>query len=125
MSKPEKKRIYFEYERMEPFKWPEPRDIRTQLETRMFGKYKDSKISKIPLSTEFILKVIKAKSADQADKILLKYKVVNVDWEQTREMSDEVFDRKMFKWVKGDGGDYGGGGGDMGGDFGGGGHGGY
>jgi hypothetical protein len=118
-----KQKIYFEYERMEPFKWPEPRDIRTQLEVRMCGKYKNCKVSKIPLSTEFVLKVIKAKTADQADKILLKYKVVNVDWEQVREL-DEVFDRKMFKWVKGDGGEHGEGP-DCGGYNDGGGHGGY
>ncbi len=120
-----KKRIYFEYERMEPLRYPEPMDVRTILKRKMCGKYRDSKISKIPLSTEFILKVIKAKTADQADKILLKYKVVNVDWEETRDVKDEVFNENMFRWVKGNSGDYEGGGPDCAGYNEGGGHGGY
>jgi hypothetical protein len=86
---------------MEPLKYPEPRDIRTQLEKRIVGKYKDQPISKITLSTEFILKSIKPKDGSP-ERPLLKYKVINVDWEDTREIEDIKFDKKMFKWVKGD-----------------------
>ncbi len=94
-------KIYFEYERMEPFKWPEPRDVRMQLEKNMLHKYKDQPISKITLSTEIILKSIKFKDGG-LEKPLLKYKVINIDWEETRGMKNVKFDRKMFKWIKND-----------------------
>jgi hypothetical protein len=100
-----KDKIFFEFQRMEPLKWPEPRDIRVQLEKRMVGKYKDQPISKILFSTEFILKSIKPKDGSP-EKPLLKYKVVNIDWEDTREIKDIKFDKKMFKWTKGEENEY-------------------
>lgn len=87
------------YERMDPFKYPEPRDIRNQLERRMINKYKDDPISKITLSTEFIIKSIKPKDGSP-ERPLLKYKVVNLDWEDTREFKNINFDRKIFRWAK-------------------------
>ncbi len=117
-------KIYFEYERMEPMKWPEPRDIRSQLRTLMINKYKDKPISKITLSTEFILKSIKPKDGSP-ERPLLKYKVILLDWEDTREMKNIMFDIKMFRWVRNPSSDYGGGNVDYGGYNEGGGHGGY
>jgi len=98
-------KIYFAYERMEPFKYPDPRDLRSQLEKRIVAKYKDQPISKITLSTEFILKSIVPKDGSP-EKPLLKYKVINIDWEETREIKDLKFDRKMFKWIKDEEPDY-------------------
>jgi len=95
-------RLYFVYERMEPFLYPEPRTVRIDLEKKLCYKYKDTKVSKIPLSTEIILKVLKPKDPTKADKILLKYKVVILDWEETREMKDVIFTKEMFRWAKND-----------------------
>ncbi len=94
-------KIYFMYERMEPFKYPEPRDLRAQLERLLTTKYKNEPLSKIVLSTEFVLKSIKPKDGSP-ERPLLKYKVVNIDWEDTREIVDIIFDRKMFRWMKKD-----------------------
>ncbi len=92
-------KIFFLFERMEPMKYPEPRDLRIQLQKRMMAKYKDQPISNITLSTEFILKSIKPK--DGSPEIpLLKYKVINVDWEDTRDANTIKFNNKMFKWTK-------------------------
>ena len=99
-------KLYFEYKRMEPFAYPEMRDVRSQLFVQMCKKYKDTKVSKIPLSTEIILKTIKFKDTTKADKILLKYQVVILDWEETREMKDVIFNSKMFKWIKNEEVDY-------------------
>jgi hypothetical protein len=99
-------KIYFAYERMEPFRYPEPRDIRSQLERHIIGKYKDQPISKITLSTEFVLKSIVPKDGSP-ERPLLKYKVINADWEDTREIKDIIFDRKMLRWMKGDEPEYG------------------
>ena len=90
-------KIYFEYERMEPKQWPEPRNVRSQLEYKMIGKYKDKPISDITLSTEIILKVLKLKNG--IEKPLLKYKVINLNWENTRSCKDK-FTSKMFKFQK-------------------------
>ena len=98
-------KIYFMFERMEPLKWPEPRDVRTQLQKLIVTKYKDKPISKITLSTEFILKSYKPKDGSP-ERPLLKYKVINEDWEQTREIKDVNFNNKMFRWVKGEEHDY-------------------
>jgi len=118
-------RIYFSYERMEPFRYPDPRDLRMQLSKQMCYKYKDCKISKIPLSTEIILKTIKPKDPAKAEIILLKYKVLNVDWEEVRNIKDTTFTSKMFRWQKAEEVDYEGGADHGGGDpCGGGGHGG-
>jgi hypothetical protein len=87
---------------MEPTKWPEPRDIRSQLYGLMANKYKGKQVSDITFSTEFILKSIKPK--DGPERPILKYKVINIDWEDTRELKDVAFDRKMFRWEKGDSG---------------------
>lgn len=99
-------KIYFMYERMEPMRYPEPRDIRMQLEKRMASKYKDQPVSKITLSTEFVLKSLVPKDGSP-ERPLLKYKVINVDWEDTRELKNVIFDRKMFRWVKPEEQDYG------------------
>jgi hypothetical protein len=98
-------KIYFTYERMDPRMYPEPRDLRSQLERRMVAKYKDGPLSKITLSTEFILKSIKPKDGSP-ERPILKYKVINLDWEDTREMKDINFDKKMFRWTKGEEQDY-------------------
>lgn len=100
-----KNKIYFEFERMEPFKYPEPRDIRSQLEKRMITKYVNKPISNITLSTEFILKSIIPKDGSP-EKPILKYRVINIDWDDTREIKDINFDRKMFKWMKNEEPDY-------------------
>ncbi len=99
-------KLYFEYQRLEPLLYPAPRNIRSQLYMLMCKKYKDSKVSKIPLSTEIILKTLKFKDPTKADKILLKYQVVILDWEQTRNMKDVIFTNKMFKWIKNEEVDY-------------------
>jgi hypothetical protein len=104
-------KIYFMYERLTPLKYPEPRNLRSQLESHMAHKYKDQPISKITLSTEFVLKSIIPKDGSP-EKPLLKYKVLNVDWEDMRELKDLKFDKKMIRWVKNEEPDYEGGGGD-------------
>jgi hypothetical protein len=91
---------------MEPFKWPEPRNIRSQLERLITTKYENEPLSKITLSTEFILKSLKPKDGSP-ERPLLKYKVTNVDWENTREVKNINFNRKMFRWIKNEEGDYG------------------
>jgi hypothetical protein len=96
-----KDKIFFEFSRMEPFKWPEPRDIRIQLESLMIAKYKNVPVSKITLSTEFVLKSLKLKNGSP-EKPLLKYKVINIDWEDNRELKSIIFDKKMFRWTKGE-----------------------
>lgn len=99
-------KIYFSYERMEPIRYPEPRDIRIQIQRAMISKYKDKKLSEIPLSTELILKFIKSKD-ETPDKILLKYKVINVFWEEVRKIKNINFEPKMFRFMKGDEPDHG------------------
>jgi hypothetical protein len=91
-------KIYFVYERLEPFKYPEPRDIRNQLEKKFRYKYKDKPLSSITLSTEVILKSLKLK--DEIEKPLLKYRIVNLDWEDTKKIKDITFENKMFRWQK-------------------------
>jgi len=93
-------KILFTFERMEPKKYPEPRDIRMQLSKQMCYKYKDKPLSSIPLSTEILLKTIKPKDPTKAEILLLKYKVLIEDWEETREMKDIIFTSKMFRWAK-------------------------
>jgi hypothetical protein len=93
-------KILFSYERMEPRKYPEPRDIRMQLNKQICFKYKNKPLSDIPLSTEIILKTIKPKDPTKAEILLLKYKVCIEDWEETREMKDVIFNPKNFRWVK-------------------------
>jgi hypothetical protein len=92
-------RIFFSYERMEPLKYPTPKDIRNILYKKFCYTYKNIDISKIPLSTEFIIKSIKYKDVTKADYILLKYKVTNIDWEDIREIKGEIFNPKNFKWM--------------------------
>lgn len=95
---PKKLKLYFYYERMEPFKWPDPRDLRAQLSKRMITKYKGQNISKIPLSTEFVLKFTR-------NEPVLKYKIVILDWDEgleTRKIKNIKFTEKMFRWVKED-----------------------
>jgi len=90
-------RLYFIYERMEPKRYPEPRDIRLDLKKLMVAKYKDQPLTKITLSTEFILKSIKP-SDGSPERPILKYKVINCQWDMTKEISDIKFDKKMFRW---------------------------
>jgi hypothetical protein len=92
-------KIFFTYERMEPFKYPSPRDLRSQLMVIICNMYKDIIIGKIPYSTEIVLKSIKSKDPEQPDKILLKYKIVSFDWEDLRHIKDVKFNKKMFKWL--------------------------
>jgi hypothetical protein len=95
-----KDRIYFSYERMEPMKYPEQRDTRMKLTKYICDMYKNKPISDIPLSTEIILKTLKPKDPSKADIILLKYKVINEDWDNTRYDKDTIFINSLFKWVK-------------------------
>lgn len=92
-------KIYFTYERMEPVKWPAPRDLRSQLQREFVKKYKDKTLSKITLSTEIILKSIKPKDGGP-ERPLLKYKVINIDWEDTKKIDDIDFNSKMFRWMR-------------------------
>ena len=55
-------KIYFTYERMEPIRYPEPRDIRMILQKKCCSIYKDVNISNIPYSTEIIIKSIKSEN---------------------------------------------------------------
>lgn len=93
------------YERMEPKRYPEPRDLRMQLEKHMMMKYRNKSLSEISLSTEIILKSIKPKNGG-AEIPILKYKVINVDWEDTRGIKDVIFEKKLFKWMKSEENDY-------------------
>lgn len=92
-------RIFFSYERMEPHRYPSPRGIKNMLYKNFCNMYKNTDISKIPLSTEFIVKSIKYKDTTKADYILLKYKVTNIDWEEIREIKGIKFNSKNFRWI--------------------------
>ena len=92
-------KIFFEFERMEPFKYPEPRNIRNILSSKMCAKYNKCKISEIPLSTEFIIKSIKPKDPSKAEIIILKYRVINVDWDFHKDNHD-IFTSNMFRFLK-------------------------
>ena len=92
-------KIFFSYERMEPFKYPVPRDVRTQLLKKICTKYKDKPLSAIPLSTEIILKTIKPKDPSKAEILLLKYKIILEDWEEIRKIDNIMFNSKMFRWM--------------------------
>lgn len=87
--------MYFYYERVEPLKYPEPRDIRLMLQKMMIKKYDGKPLSTIPLATEFVVKKIRNIE-------VLKYKVVNCDWEETRNQKEFDFHDKMFRWEKGE-----------------------
>ncbi len=101
MKKP---RVMFTYERMEDgVKLREQRDTRTRLEYLINKKYEDQPFSKIPLSTELYLKYFNGKR-------VLKYKVLNVEWEEgieTRTMKNVLYTPKMFKWLIEDTSEYG------------------
>lgn len=86
-------KLYFYYERMEPLKYPDPRDLRNQLRAKFNSIYKNKMIGNIPLSTEIVLKNI-------GQIPVLKYKVIQIDWEEAREMKDVKYDSKMFCWIK-------------------------
>lgn len=86
---------------MEPMAYPAPRDLRAQLQRAMCNRYKDTKVSKIPLSTEIILKTLKFKDPEKPEKPLLKYKVINNDWDLLQDLND-TFDSRMFAWIKED-----------------------
>lgn len=92
-------RLFFIYERMEPLRYPEPRDIRSILQRKYCGIHKGVDISDLPYSTEIIVKSIKAKDPSKADHILLKYKVINVDWEELRHEKNIKFDSSDFRWL--------------------------
>jgi hypothetical protein len=93
------------YERMEPLKYPEPRDIRNQLERQIVNKYKDRPLSEITLATEVILKCIVPKDGSP-ERPLLKYKVINLCWEDVNTIKNINFNKKMFKWSKSEEVDY-------------------
>lgn len=92
-------RLYFTYERMLPLKWPEPRNVKLILLKMFCNIYKNSYLSDIPYSTEIIVKSIKNKDPTKMDHILLKYKIVNVDWEELRSIKDVKFELKNFRWI--------------------------
>jgi hypothetical protein len=97
------KKIYFTYERLEPFTYPEPRTIRNDLATLFAKKYKNKPLSSIPHSTTFNVKKIK-------DKVVLSYKIINLDWDSeinTRQINDILFTSKLFEWAKNDEPDHG------------------
>jgi hypothetical protein len=92
-------RLYFTYERIAPFLYPIPRNIR-QILMRMFcGMYKNSKLSDIPYTTDIIVKSIKNKDPAKIDHILLKYRIINIDWEELRSIKDIIFDPKKFRFL--------------------------
>jgi hypothetical protein len=91
-------KIYFTLERMEPKRYPEPRDIKKQLLFKMMNKYKGNPISSIDESTEFVLKSLKA-TESMPERPILKYRVLNIDWEDTRKITDVKFESRMFKWL--------------------------
>lgn len=84
---------------MEPLRYPEPRDIKSKLMSIFCGINKNSMLSDIPYTTEIIVKSIKNKDPSKADYILLKYKVINVDWTDLRELKNVKFDPKKFRWI--------------------------
>ncbi len=92
-------RLYFTYERLPPFLYREPRDIRNQLMGKFCYEYKDKPLSNILLSTEFVLKVIKSKDPSKTDKPILRYRIVSVDWEDIRTDKKTLFTRSMFKFL--------------------------
>jgi len=94
-------KVFFEYKRLPPNIYPEPRNIRVQLQKIMISKYKDKLVSDIPLATELILKTIKPKDLLKAEKILLKYQILNIDWDILKvDKNSPKFNSKMFKWIK-------------------------
>lgn len=93
-------KISFEFERMEPFKYPDPRDLRSQLKRKMCWIHNNKKISEIPLCTEIILKYLKSKNSEKPDRPLLKYKIINLDWEETKFIKTDKFSEKNFSWMK-------------------------
>lgn len=92
-------RLYFTYERMAPFLYPNSRNIRQLLTSMFCNMYKNSRLSDIPYTTEIIVKSIKNKDPTKIDHILLKYRVINVDWEELRYIKDVMFDPKKFRLI--------------------------
>ena len=90
-------KIYFIYERMEPKRYPEPRDFKQKLFAKVVNKYKNGPLNEIDESTEVVLKSLKPKD-DMPERPILKYKVINIDWETTKDIKDIKFESKMFKW---------------------------
>jgi hypothetical protein len=90
-------RLYFTYERISPFLYPNPRNIKQLLTSMFFKEYKNSRLSDIPYTTEIIVKSIKNKDPTKMDYVLLKYRIINVDWEELRSIKDVNFDPKKFR----------------------------
>jgi hypothetical protein len=93
-------KIEFIYERVEPFRYPEPRTLRRDLILQMCKKYHDKLVSEIPLETDIILKSISPKTEDEEERIILRYKVINIDHDVTKKVNEIKFERKMFKWAR-------------------------
>jgi hypothetical protein len=91
-------RLYFTYERMSPFVYREPHDIKTQLMKKFCYEYKNKPLSDISLSTEFVLKSLKPKDTTDVERPLLKYKIVSEDWEYTRTNKNIIFNPNMFRF---------------------------
>lgn len=89
--------IFIYYERIEPKAYPAPRDLRSQLHTKMCKIYKDQKINKIPLTTEITLKNLKFKNG--TEKPVLRYNVIINNWEETR-TDKEQFHPSYLVWCK-------------------------
>ena len=92
-------RLYFTYERLSPFVYTEPRDVKTQLMKKFCYEYKNRPLSDISLSTEFVLKSLKPKDPTKAERPLLKYKIISEDWEDTRTNKKIVFNPNMFRFL--------------------------
>lgn len=84
---------------MEPMHYPEPRDIKVQLMRKFNFLYKNCNISDIPYSTEIILKSIKNKDPSKLDHILLKYRIINTDWEELRHEKGVKYNSHDFRWI--------------------------
>lgn len=87
-------------------KYPEFRDTRNRLQYLIIKKYKDKPLGEITFSTEIILKALKPKDGSP-ERPLLKYKVINLDWDTTKSQKDVNFNSKMFRWMKAEEHDYG------------------
>ncbi len=92
-------RLFFTYERLEPKLYPEPRDIKSQLQRKFCNIYKDKLLSDILLSTEFTIKSIKSNDLSKSDKILLKYKIVSIDWDEIKHNKKVTFKQEMFRFL--------------------------
>ncbi len=92
-------RLYFTYERLSPFVYPEPHDVKNQLLKKFCYEYKNRPLSDILLCTEIVLKTLKPKDPTKAERPLLRYKIVSEDWEEIRTNKKTIFNPSMFRFL--------------------------